>query len=77
MSSIGNLIRSKRTEKGVSLSGLGNHLGYTPQFISNWERGVSNPPLEKIRPICEYIGISIKEAKEALINDYKERLKSL
>lgn len=75
MTNIGKVIRSNRKARGISQVELGKHLGYSSQFIANWERGVSNPPLEQIRPICLYINLPITEAKEALAADYSEKLK--
>ena len=72
---IGQAIRSNRKARGISATELGKHLGCTSQFVCNWERGVSNPPLPYIRKICEFVGIGILEAKAALEKDYSEKLK--
>lgn len=48
------LLKSKRVAAGLSQRDVSNKLGYsTPQFISNWERGVSSPPVKELRTIAK------------------------
>ena len=38
-------LKQKRVAAGLSQRDVSDELGYsTPQFISNWERGISCPP---------------------------------
>jgi transcriptional regulator with XRE-family HTH domain len=44
---MGNFLKKCRTKAGLTQSEVADHLGYTsPQFVSNWERGVALPPLD-------------------------------
>lgn len=48
----GDFLREKRMKAGLSQKEVALGLGYTtPQFISNWERGLSNPPISSIRKL--------------------------
>lgn len=43
---LGKFLKTKRENAGLSQRTVAEKLGYTtPQFVSNWERGVINPPL--------------------------------
>lgn len=49
--SIGTFLKSRRIERGLTQAELAKALGYSsPQFVSNWERGLCLPPLN-IAPI--------------------------
>jgi len=74
VSHIGDLIRSTRKQKGISQVEVAKKIGRSSQFVANWEREASNPPLNIIRPVCEVIGLGIKEAKQALVQDYIAKL---
>lgn len=43
-------LKSSREKSGLTQKRVSDRLGYaTPQFISNWERGVSTPPIEQLK----------------------------
>lgn len=45
-SSLGDYLRGQRINAGLSQAKLAKKLGYTSaQFVSNWERRISTPPL--------------------------------
>ena len=49
MSKLKDVIKVKRIEKGFSQSKLAKVLGYSSgQFVSNWERGESYPPVDRL-----------------------------
>lgn len=51
---LADFLREKRTESGLSQMGVAKTLGYTSaQFVSNWERGLSSPPISTLRKLCE------------------------
>lgn len=57
MNKIGELIRRKRFENDISQVQLAEVLDCSSQFVANWERGVSKPPLNYIKTICKVVGI--------------------
>lgn len=70
------LIRIGRQNAGLSQKDLADQLGYTSsQFISNWERGVSSPPLDKLEEVCEILKISPKQIIEAIMTETENNLR--
>ena len=62
----------------MSQGDVSKTLGYdTPQFISNWERAVSYPPIEVLKKLAHMYGVSAQEmynvVEEAMIE--RTRLK--
>jgi transcriptional regulator with XRE-family HTH domain len=48
------VLKSLRLKSGLSQGKVARALGYTsPQFVSNWERGLSEPPIETLVKITE------------------------
>lgn len=74
MVSLGSVLKEKREKLGISQADVAKKLKYSsPQFISNWERDLSTPPLSAIRVIAQIYKIS----PEALFQVYlKTSLKS-
>jgi len=72
---IPELIKKKRYELRLSQKDLATQLGYScGQFISNWERGVSTPPLDITRSLCKILKIEIGSYKSRLLDDFKEKI---
>jgi transcriptional regulator with XRE-family HTH domain len=64
----GQYLKSLRESKKLTQFGVASELGYeTAQFISNWERGVSMPPIPVIKKIALMYGISEGDLKEKYI----------
>ncbi len=59
-----NLI-ALRTERGLTQAALGQALKFTPQAISKWENGLSEPDLRTVKQLADFFGVSV----EALISD--------
>jgi transcriptional regulator with XRE-family HTH domain len=54
MSSLGSILKEKREKLGISQAKVAEKLNYSsPQFISNWERGLSTPPVTVLRSIAQ------------------------
>ena len=59
---LGKFLKDKREAAGLSQKEVADKLGYTtPQFVSNWERGVSQPPLKTLKKIGEMYKVSSDE----------------
>ncbi len=57
----------KGMREAVSLSqnDVANHMGYsTPQFISNWDRGISTPPLSSIDKLAKLYKVTPRSLAE-------------
>lgn len=55
--SIGQKIRGARESRGITLDELASRTGLTKSFISQIERGKSNPSLSSLRAIVQELGI--------------------
>jgi len=75
MRSLNDYLRQKRVESGLSQLDVARELGYSsPQFVSNWERGLVSPPLETIAvlvdlykiPSAEVVGRILEETRDYL-----------
>lgn len=57
-------MRDARIKAGLSQGELAEALGYkSAQFVSNWERGVSSPPLALLRKLATVLGVDIVKIK--------------
>lgn len=76
---IGDYLRTKRLERGLSQVEVAKSLGYTSaQFVSNWERGISRPPITTILQLSKIYGIDLAELKQIYIDseldDYRKAI---
>lgn len=66
---LGKYLKDKREAAGLSQKEVADRLGYTtPQFVSNWERGVSQPPLKTLKKIGEMYKVSSDELFNITLN---------
>lgn len=56
---VGENIKARRLEMGLSQAGLAEALGVTAQAVSKWENGLSMPEPTKLPEIAELFGTSI------------------
>lgn len=65
MNKCGDFLKKSREAQGLSQRDVSAHLGYnTSQFISNWERGLSQPPI----PVLRKLALFYKVDAETLFN---------
>lgn len=67
----GDYLQNLRTKAGLSQGDVSEKLGYsTPQFISNWERGVSKPPVTVLKQLAKLYN----KSAEQMFNEYLEQI---
>ncbi|MBO9667694.1 MAG: helix-turn-helix transcriptional regulator [Bdellovibrio sp.] len=67
---LGTLLKEHRLKAGMTQQDLANKFGYsTAQFISNWERGISQPPMETLVQLSVLLKIPKATIKELLIKN--------
>ena len=67
---LGNYLKIKREKAGVSQNKLAFRLGYTsPQFVSNWERGLAAPPPKALRKLVSVLSISERELLKIIMRE--------
>jgi transcriptional regulator with XRE-family HTH domain len=73
----GSFLLKKRIRAGVSQTFLAQKLGYgSGQFVSNWERGESSPPLDKLPMLAHILEIPVKDLIDFITIETNEYLKS-
>jgi transcriptional regulator with XRE-family HTH domain len=64
---LGPILKKAREDAGLTQKQLADELGYSAaQFISNWERGVSSPPIEAWPVLTKTLGLTTTKVLEAL-----------
>ena len=72
---LGSLLKDKRVEKGITQMSLARELGYSsPQFVSNWERGMCSPAFDTLPLISKLLGIPKKEIIELILDETRSEL---
>lgn len=66
---LGQFLKEKRENVGLSQKDVADKLGYsTPQFVSNWERGISTPPLKTLKKIGDLYKVSSDDLFTVTLN---------
>lgn len=74
---LGQVLKAHRMSAGLTQSELSKKFGYSSsQFISNWERGLSQPPLDILVDLCSLLRIPKSAVKELLIKNAVKQLES-
>lgn len=63
---LGKYLKEKRIAANLTQAELGRILDYTPQFITNWERGACSPPAHTLRKLVRILKIPEKELLQVL-----------
>ncbi|KYG62420.1 hypothetical protein AZI86_16440 [Bdellovibrio bacteriovorus] len=70
-------LKDLRLRAALSQEAVAHALGYeSSQFISNWERGLSHPPLKAVPTLAQIYQVSIREMYEKLESAILKDLKS-
>ncbi len=73
---VGIFLKEARERAGRTQNEVASFLNYsTPQFISNWERGVSLPPFEVLPRLVQILSVKPKVMMEVLYQYQEELLK--
>lgn len=74
---LARFLRKQRIEKGLTQVNIGKKLGYSSQFVANWERGVSKPPYKVLRKYMLILGASKTQMISAHLLDLRKELKGV
>lgn len=70
-SPLAQYLKKCREKAGYSQTQVSTKLGYTsPQFISNWERGLSHPPVKSLNKLAKLYKVKGVELGEIFIKTY-------
>jgi transcriptional regulator with XRE-family HTH domain len=72
---LAGFLKEKRVSAGLTQSEVAKKLGYSsPQFVSNWERGLANPPVFVLRDLTKMYKVSADQMFDLLVDDVKTDL---
>ena len=73
----GVFLAKARTDSGISQLQLARELGYTsPQYVSNWERGICGPPLDKLFELSKTLKISPQTLMSMILTETESYLRN-
>lgn len=65
---LAKFLKEKRTLASLSQKDVATKLGYsTSQFISNWERGISQPPIHTLRTLAQMYVVNPDQMFQVLL----------
>lgn len=71
----GSFLKYHREKKGFSQGNLSKILGYkSPQFVSNWERNISLPPMTMLAEISSVLKIKKNDVIDMLTVEYRKKI---
>ncbi len=74
---LSEFLKEKRTHSGLSQKEVADKLGYSSaQFISNWERGLSSPPMHTLRKLAEMYSVNVDEMFEVILESTLEQVRT-
>jgi transcriptional regulator with XRE-family HTH domain len=74
---LSEFLKSNRVKAGFTQAEVAAKLGYTtPQFISNWERGQSSPPIKILKKLAKLYDVGAQELYDVILEISIEELKA-
>lgn len=61
MKTVGEIIKEKRLELGISQRKMAEEVGVTSMTISHWERGVNYPNIILALDVADFFGCTLDE----------------
>ena len=72
---LGTYLRKAREDNKLSQRQVADALRYTsPQFISNFERGLCSPPLNKLRVLIDLYELNANKVMGLILDEQKKHL---
>lgn len=73
---LGDYLQDKRTKANLSQGDVASKLGYSsPQFISNFERGLCAPPLSKLKQLVQLYKLNGEEVVRLMLKEEEKHLR--
>lgn len=70
-------LKNKRSSSGLTQGAVATKLGYSSaQFVSNWERGLSLPPIQTLKKLCVLYKVNQDEMYNHLVDYSVTELKA-
>ena len=73
--SLAKLFRSAREDASLSQGELAKKLKFSsPQIVSNWERGLCAPPMNKLAELSEILNVAPNDVMSIILEETSKRL---
>ena len=73
---LGEFLQAKRIKSGLSQGDVATKLGYSsPQFISNFERGLCAPPLNKLKLLVNLYDLNGEELVRLMLKEHEKHIR--
>lgn len=73
---LGDYLQARRVKAGLSQGDVAAKLGYSsPQFVSNFERGLCAPPLNKMKTIVQLYDLNSEEVLKLMMKEHEKQLR--
>ena len=73
---LGRYLKQRRIRAGLTQSEVAKKLGYsTPQFISNFERGLCSPPLKNLKVLVKLYSLDVEEVMKLIMKQQEHILR--
>ncbi|MES2963226.1 MAG: helix-turn-helix transcriptional regulator [Bdellovibrionota bacterium] len=70
-------LKEKRAKANLTQSDVASKLGYSsPQFVSNWERGLAKPPVFVLRDLTKLYRVPANEMFSVLLAEVESDLRT-
>lgn len=75
--SLSQFLKQTREKSDLSQRQVADELGYqSAQFISNWERGVSSPPLKTLKRLGDLYKVQAETLYQIMLQDTLRRVEA-
>lgn len=65
---VSKFLTTARVKSGLTQRFVSDKFGYTtPQFISNWERGIAQPPLKTLKKLADLYKVNADDLFEVVL----------
>lgn len=69
MATLGDRLREARKERGLKQGDLGKVIGESIATISNWERGLNRPGVDKLIRVCQVLNVPPADLLDCYVGD--------
>lgn len=75
---LNQFLRQARVDAGLTQLELSRSLGFvSPQYVSNYERGLCRPGLKSFKALANALGIPVKKLIEAEMKEHRDKIRRI
>lgn len=71
-------LKFMRLKSSLTQTQIAKELGYSsPQFVSNWERGLTLPPLKTVRRLIKILSLDADKVSQLYLKQSRKELEAI